>query len=779
MPAILEGYTYDVFISYRQKDNKHDGWVTRFVENLKGELEAASKEDITVYFDANPHDMLQETHNVDKSLEDKLKCLVFIPVLSRTYCDPSSYAWKYELLPFIRIAGTDMFGMDVRLSNGNVASRILPVKIHELENEDRKLFEKETGGVLRSLDFVFRTAAGVNRPLKESEENPGDNINRTSYSDQINKAANAIIDILNGLKSVQKTSQAASTMNDEPVPLPEKRVPDQIPVTNQSPGKVSRLLGITGSLALLVIIGMLIIPKLINQRTARATRDKDGKFSIVVNSFDNLTGDTTLKSWQAGIPELLIYNLGTSGEISVRNSQDMSEVYKSLGQKQAAALMPSVSRDAAIKLKAGSYITGSFQKAGTRIRIIAKLFDTDSNELLWTDKIDGTLDADYIALGDSLSIKLKNFLEIKALKNRTSLDFRDAYTGSASAYRKYQEGVRLFTGSNFSGSIKLFEEAWRIDTTFTLAAFYVANANNIIATYSSDSLYTNQAMAWTRRAFIGRMRLPGMYQKWLEMWYDSYFTKDAGELLKCCELLQTFDTRSRYFWYDIGVTYQSFYELWDKSVSCFRKVEEIDSETGENWSFENYYKYYSIACHKLGSHDKESEILEKGLKVLPDNSNLIYQQAVCAISTGDTARSNALIKKELKKAREAGWNESGIEFVLGNLYVEAGFPEIAEKHYRLSLRLGPDRDGRKRIFGNFLMKFDRNLDEGFAITENLLKKYPEDVWLLWDKGYALYKYGKFDEALQYLLKARANWDQVNPLLDKQIDMVKDSIAARK
>lgn len=43
MPSIIEGYNYDIFISYRQKDNKYDGWVTEFVDNLKKELEATSK----------------------------------------------------------------------------------------------------------------------------------------------------------------------------------------------------------------------------------------------------------------------------------------------------------------------------------------------------------------------------------------------------------------------------------------------------------------------------------------------------------------------------------------------------------------------------------------------------------------------------------------------------------------------------------------------------------------------------------------------------------------
>ena len=187
MSSIIEGYNYDIFISYRQKDNKGDGWVTIFVENLKGELEATFKEDVSVYFDANPHDRLQETHNVDKSLENKLKCLIFIPVLSQTYCDPGSYAWQNEFLPFIKMADNDRFGKDIRLRNGNVASRILPVRIHDLDLEDIELFEKQTGSVLRPMDFVFSTSAGVNRPLQADEDHPIDNLNKTFYRDQLNK----------------------------------------------------------------------------------------------------------------------------------------------------------------------------------------------------------------------------------------------------------------------------------------------------------------------------------------------------------------------------------------------------------------------------------------------------------------------------------------------------------------------------------------------------------------------------------------------------------------
>jgi hypothetical protein len=177
MASLIPGYEYDIFISYRQKDNKHDGWVTKFVENLKGELESTFKEDISIYFDENPHDRLQETYNVSKSLEGKLKCLIFIPILSQTYCDPASYAWQYEFLTFIKLTEDDRFGKEVKLKSGNVASRILPIRIHDLDPEDIKLFEKETGTVLRAIDFVFKTSAGVNRPLMANEDHPNDNLN--------------------------------------------------------------------------------------------------------------------------------------------------------------------------------------------------------------------------------------------------------------------------------------------------------------------------------------------------------------------------------------------------------------------------------------------------------------------------------------------------------------------------------------------------------------------------------------------------------------------------
>ncbi len=167
--------------------------------NLKKELEATFKEDISIYFDENPHDGLLETHHVDKSLEGKLKCLIFIPIISQTYCDQKSFAWQQEFCAFNELAKKDQFGREVKLSNGNVASRILPIKIHGLDAGDQKALETEIGSALRAVEFIYKEP-GVNRPLSPDDD-PSENLNKTKYRNQVNKVANAVKEIIEGLKN--------------------------------------------------------------------------------------------------------------------------------------------------------------------------------------------------------------------------------------------------------------------------------------------------------------------------------------------------------------------------------------------------------------------------------------------------------------------------------------------------------------------------------------------------------------------------------------------------
>ena len=203
MPSILKDYEYDIFVSYRQNDNKYDNWVSEFVEKLKQELNATIKDKLTIYFDANPVDGLKETHIVGDSLSSKIKSIIFIPIVSQTYCDTNSFAWQHEFQAFNRESEKDKLGRRVPLSNGNFASRILPVRIHDIDKEDVKLLEAELSGIMRSIDFIYREA-GVNRPLRPVDDELGGGNAGILYRNQINKLANAIKEIIQGVKLAER-----------------------------------------------------------------------------------------------------------------------------------------------------------------------------------------------------------------------------------------------------------------------------------------------------------------------------------------------------------------------------------------------------------------------------------------------------------------------------------------------------------------------------------------------------------------------------------------------
>jgi class 3 adenylate cyclase len=178
--SILQDYDYDIHISYRFNDNKYDGWVSEFVEKLNQELGATLKDKLTIFFDKNPEEK-RESYSAPK-----IKSLIFIPIVSQTYCDTESPVWKNEFSIFQNEIKNDSIGGNIKLPTGNLVSRVIPVKIHELDNDDIKLLESELSGTMRSIDFIYREE-GVNRPLRPVDDEKNASPSRPMYRNQINK----------------------------------------------------------------------------------------------------------------------------------------------------------------------------------------------------------------------------------------------------------------------------------------------------------------------------------------------------------------------------------------------------------------------------------------------------------------------------------------------------------------------------------------------------------------------------------------------------------------
>ncbi len=521
---------------------------------------------------------------------------------------------------------------------------------------------------------------------------------------------------------------------------------------------------------LLVVVGILAYPKIFKKDKFEDIRDTDGRISIAVMPFENLTGDTTLNFFQNGISSIISNELGTSSELNVCDDHTMFEITESINKVSNAGFSPSMAKELAEKIRAETYITGSYLGRDGIYWILANLVDTKSGNKIWTGKVKGDLNSsEYFDLADSLSNKIKNYLEIKVLKQDVDIDFREVYTNSPEAYKYYIEGMNLFIAQRYPDAIGSLKKAIAIDSTFTFASFYIAWA------YTRTNQFL-QVGIWTQKAYNNKDRLPIMYQNWLELWYACYVSNSLPDIERYCYLLEGSEIESRLFWYDLGVTYYSFLKQSDRAIMAFERIEEISAKIGEDWKYSDFYNRYGQSLHSAGKHEKEKEIYEIMFRLFPDNINkieVLYYQAVCAFSHKDTTKANEYLEEYLSIKKEIGRSSDNIEFWLGQLYSKADMSVEAEIHLRNAHKLKPQNGAYTYNLADFLIEENINVKEGLELIQKL---NPDNMWVLRTKGWGYYKLGRYDEALQYLRKADELALMPYNDLKKQIQEVEKAIA---
>jgi adenylate cyclase len=417
MPSIVPNFEYDIFISYRHNDNL-DGWVTDFVQNLEKELRSTLKDTLSIYFDKNPHDGLLETHNVDKSLEGKLKCLIFIPIISQTYCDPKSFAWQHEFVAFNKLAKEDKFGRDIKLSNGNVASRILPIKIHDVDQEDKSLIENEIAGVLRAIEFIYKEA-GVNRPLKPTDSK-ADNQSKTDYRNQVNKVANAVKEIITSLKNPVVQSSKA-TNNEQPA---NAETTTGKPATKSYKNRKAIITSFT--LLLLLAVSYFLYQKL-TTNNQQPTLDK----SIAVLPFVDLSEQKDQGWFGDGLTEEILNSLAHVKGLNV-TSRTSSFAFKNKNLRI---------QDIADSLGVNYIVEGSIRKSDNGLRITAQLIRASDGFHMWSNTYDRDA-KDIFELQKEIATKIAESLDI-SLDEKSIEQMQWAGTTSAEAYLAFLKGREL------------------------------------------------------------------------------------------------------------------------------------------------------------------------------------------------------------------------------------------------------------------------------------------------------------------------------------------------
>jgi len=635
MSSLIPGYEYDIFISYRQKDNKGDRWVSEFVEALTTELESTFKEEISIYFDINPHDGLLETHDVDASLKEKLKCLIFIPIISRTYCDPKSFAWEYEFKAFVEQASHDQFGLKIKLPDGNVAGRVLPVTIYDLDSMDIKECESVLGGMLRGVEFIYKEP-GVNRPLTPNDDE-NKNLNRTKYRNQINKVANAVKEIVEGIKNPGVKSQTVATI-----------------ITGIKPEKKKmswRKTAVTAAIMIsaLILFLLIILPLIRSSTGASSANDK----SIAVLPFANLSNDPEQEYFTDGMVDEIIDRLFKIGDLKVISRTT------SMSYKNTTLSLKEIARE----LDVSAILEGSVRKMGNNVRITVQLIDAGSDAHLWSEVYDRDISDIFAIQSEVAQVVAKELKAVIKPEEKTLIE--KIPSENLEAYDYYLLGVHL-RGQRTPEALRkaktMFEKAIEADPGFARA-------------------YTGLAHCYGNLAFYANLRPAEAYPPSVELAYKALqhdsLLSDAYNVIGMADLLYYFDFTAA------ERNYKSALELAPNNPDVYKSLAEMSFFKGEfseavEWdqramaidpAYSTRDGLYGVHLYFAGQKDSAISLLTK---MAEKNPVCQFYLGVIYLHEGEFEKSIDVLEKTLSSFSPISITQLGLAYSKSGALKETG-----------------------------------------------------------------------------------------------------------
>ncbi len=444
-----------------------------------------------------------------------------------------------------------------------MASRILPVKIHDLDEEDKTLLENELGGVLRSIEFIFKSS-GVNRPLRACEDHPQDNLNKTYYRDQINKVANAVKDIITALKKYHIQDGAS----------PKEFI-------KEKPGKLKRLkskyLLYIGAAAI-IIFGFTYfndIINIINQKN-KFVRDE----SVITVISINKTRDSARIINPVMIEYLLKFNVSNKCNMTLLNRFQFSKIY------------PPDRKEINIPKKNIIFkiINGEFLH---QYEVEYKIID-NQNDSVFEDKITFRDRSDLLNLDGNLS-KIISALGTKIPK-------KNFLTNDWSSFENFYKGEIVWDAYNKIEARKFFANSIKIDSSFILPYLRLAKIDQFEENNKSGKEHINIVMG-----SIGKLTIPDSIRT-VALWHT--MNGETKEAINNYKALIDYLPAQKEPYFELGEAYFLLRDIKNASLN-YRKALAFDPD------FTLANNHYAYCLSHSGQHDSALIHVKKYLKIEP------------------------------------------------------------------------------------------------------------------------------------------------------------------
>ncbi len=339
-------------------------------------------------------------------------------------------------------------------------------------------------------------------------------------------------------------------------------------------------------------------------------------------------------------------------------------------------------RVAGRELEVDAVVDGSFQSAGSRLRITVQLVETAGGKPLWGTKIDASLE-DIFAMQDEVSRRIVEALQLQ-LTPADERRLAAAALPASPAYELYLKGrVHLLSETRLpaiNAAIECFEKALDLDPGSALAMVGLADAwSRLGFSFDPEGDWYERAEALCAKALSLAPDLPeGRYLRGRMLWNPRKGFDHAGAMREFAAALSGRPSlgeahhRMAQVLNHVGLLEESLL-AFDQALAIspdesatlhvglvhllqgrFPRAREL-TEAAQSGSFSAWGCYQLASCDiRLGDAAAAGRTVERAAREFPGDVLFLSLRAVLASLEGDAAKARELAEAVVRNRRSFG-----------------------------------------------------------------------------------------------------------------------------
>jgi tetratricopeptide (TPR) repeat protein len=267
--------------------------------------------------------------------------------------------------------------------------------------------------------------------------------------------------------SSKKVSAASGSAASAPAAVPAQQSSSSSVIERAAGGRNGLMIGIAGIVIGIAVAGFFLL-RGGSSHTASSGAGAAHK-AIAVLYFNNMTQDQSLNWLDNGLTDMLTTNLAQVKGLDVLSTDKIMTAVRGVS-KDGKGLDPSQAQKVAKDAGADAFITGALLKVGpTQLRLDVRAQDTNSGQILYSDKVEGADVQSIFGMVDRLTANLASTFLPEAERPTKGPEIEQASTSNVEAYKHYQLGLDYSQRYLTQNALRELEEAVRLDPQFALA----------------------------------------------------------------------------------------------------------------------------------------------------------------------------------------------------------------------------------------------------------------------------------------------------------------------